>query len=51
MHEPEDTAIEQVESEAPESEDFDLSDEALDRPHGGRNLATAGGAWCVKFCG
>ncbi len=35
MHEPEDTAIEQVASEAPESEDFDLSDEALDRPAGG----------------
>ncbi len=30
-----DTAIEQVASEAPESEDFDLSDEALDRPQGG----------------
>ncbi len=37
MHDPEDTdtAIEQVPSEAPESADSDLSDEALDRPAGG----------------
>ncbi len=33
-----DTAIEQVASEATESEDFDLSDEALDRPQGGGEL-------------
>ncbi len=35
MNEPQDSAIEQVESEPPESADSGLSDEALDRPHGG----------------
>jgi len=42
MHEPEDTAIEQVAAEAPESEDFDLSDEALDRAQGGGELCGSG---------
>ncbi len=35
MNEPQDSAIEQAESEPPESADSDLSDEALDRPQGG----------------
>ncbi len=32
MNDPQDTAIERVETEPPESADSDLSDEALDRP-------------------
>ncbi len=39
MNEPQDTAIERVESEPPESADSDLSDEALDRPQGGDDFA------------
>ncbi len=35
MNDSQDTAIERVETEPPESADSDLSDEALDRPHGG----------------
>ncbi len=35
MNDPQETAIERVESEPPESADSDLSDEALDRPAGG----------------
>ncbi len=35
MNDLQDTAIEQVETEPLESADSDLSDEALDRPHGG----------------
>ncbi len=37
MNDPQDSAIEPVESEPPESADSDLSDEALDRPPGGGN--------------
>ena len=35
MNEPQDTGIEELKTEAPESADWDLSDEALDRPLGG----------------
>ncbi len=38
MNDLQDTAIEQVETEPPESADSDLSDEALDRPQGGGEL-------------
>ena len=41
-----DTAIEQVAAEAPESEDFDLSDEALDRPLEGGVARASGTAVC-----
>ena len=40
MNEPQDTAIEELKSEAPESADSDLSDEALDRPLREAELST-----------
>ncbi len=45
MNDPQETAIERVESEPPESADSDLSDEALDRPHGGGELRPMRLSW------
>ena len=47
MNDPQDTAIEQVESESPEWADSDVSDEALDRPLGGGELFMTVGRLCV----
>ncbi len=47
MNEPQDTAIEQVETEPPESADSDLSDEALDRPHGGGEFVEMTSPLCL----
>ena len=46
-----DTASELVETEPPKSEDFDLSDEALDRPAGEGELKAfsfSGGRLCTS---
>ena len=48
MNDPQDTGIEEQKSEPPESQDFDLSDEALDRPGGGE-LACARPSWGYIF--
>ncbi len=42
MNDPQEIAIEQVETEPPESADSDLSDEALDRPQGGGEACASG---------
>ncbi len=47
MNDPQDTAIEQVETEPPESADSGLSDEALDRPHGGGEFGCRGCLLCL----
>ncbi len=44
MNDPQDSVIEPVESEPPESADSDLSDEALDRPGGGGHVVPTLGA-------
>ncbi len=49
MNDLQDSAIEQVETEPPESADSDLSDEALDRPHGGGEFSPASRCWRVEI--